>query len=483
MMTRTEFETELWARIGKRGDFPALRSSIDSIVESMQNEQASTAQLAATILADFTLTQKVIRLANSAMYAAFGGDVTTVSRAIMILGVETVGHLALGSQLLDSFFELAGDSEDAADELQRARIASEFARTITSARNIRDGEEAIVCALFQYIARLLVIMYFPRDWREARALVEDRGLTEDQALERVVGATLPQIGALACARWGLPATIQETLRQSEFGDEDGGNAHVNWLSAVARLSSEVATHVHAGGNDEAITELIEQYADSVGLDAEVLATAGRQISAAHCNESSQMIEGPNGMTSSSSIIAPGKPADAAHRLEAAHREIEAASREASVPELIQLVMETLMQSLGLPNVVAFFLNHQTKTYNARLAFGQEVQARRQELFFDQAFVPNVFHLALTSGKVRFVARAQDPDIANSIPRWYAEQFPQTQSFVLLPVQFRSKPVALFYGDWAGTSCAESLTAQETAWLHRIGEEVSKAMTAVANAAS
>ena len=113
MPKKTRILDKLWKQMTVRGDVPSLQYSAERIIRSLQNEQANVADLTALVLSDFSFSQKVLRLANSVMYRTIGGDVTTVSRAIMVLGVDTVEYLGLGLQLLNQFELAAGSREDA----------------------------------------------------------------------------------------------------------------------------------------------------------------------------------------------------------------------------------------------------------------------------------------------------------------------------------------------------------------------------------
>ncbi|MEK7919867.1 HDOD domain-containing protein, partial [Burkholderia contaminans] len=79
--------------------------------------------LVRVVLSDFALTQKVLRLANSAMYMAFGGNITTVTRALMVLGMDAVGHLVVGLKLVDHFHHSTPRRIDAKLELNRALLS------------------------------------------------------------------------------------------------------------------------------------------------------------------------------------------------------------------------------------------------------------------------------------------------------------------------------------------------------------------------
>jgi HD-like signal output (HDOD) protein len=166
-MSKSDFFETLWARMAQQGDFPTLQYCVDNIFKTL-NADLTVGEMATSVLSDFSLSQKVIRLANSAMYRSFGGEVTTVSRAILVLGVEAISHLTLGIQLLDYFHGVAPNRPQATRALQRALVAGEITRALSQARGINEGEEAVVCTLMHHMSRLLSCSISPKNgnaWR------------------------------------------------------------------------------------------------------------------------------------------------------------------------------------------------------------------------------------------------------------------------------------------------------------------------------
>src|ERR1700733_1403068 len=92
-MVKAAVLDRLWSRMSERGDFPMLSQSLRTTMAAMNNDDLDFSGLVQVVLSDFALTQKVLRLANSAMYMAFGGNITTVSRALMVLGMDAVGRV------------------------------------------------------------------------------------------------------------------------------------------------------------------------------------------------------------------------------------------------------------------------------------------------------------------------------------------------------------------------------------------------------
>jgi HD-like signal output (HDOD) protein len=78
-----------------KSDFPALSESVSAINKIANSETESIDKLSNTILKDFALTNKLLRLVNSAYFRPAGGGISTVSRAVIVLGFEAVRNIAI----------------------------------------------------------------------------------------------------------------------------------------------------------------------------------------------------------------------------------------------------------------------------------------------------------------------------------------------------------------------------------------------------
>ncbi len=81
----------------------ALGTSVARVVQMASSDDQGTHDLAYYVLSDVALTQRILRLANTAKYrTASGGTVTTISRAISLLGFDNVKTTALAMLLVDA---------------------------------------------------------------------------------------------------------------------------------------------------------------------------------------------------------------------------------------------------------------------------------------------------------------------------------------------------------------------------------------------
>lgn len=443
--SKEQFFQTLWSRMTQQGDFPTLQFSIDNLVSTLGSE-ANVNALASGVLADFALSQRVLRLANSAMYASFGGDVTTVSRAIMVLGVDTVSHLALGLQLLDNFRGAAATRPQASDALKRAILAGEFARMLSSSQGIHQGEEAVVCTLMHHLSQLLVVFYFPDQWETVQTRA-DGGEALTVACEAVLGVSLEEIASAAAKKWRLPELIVETMSEKSLDPEKIASSHTSWLGAMAEVSSQAAAVMAAGGGRSEVRTLLLAHAQALGLDEHVVDAAAIRAEG--------LKDDLGGMASSvypARNEAPGKPANLLARLKSALTATRGFAPSLSVSDLVPLVVETTMQAMNFTNCFVMVLDSQARRFSARVGFGPGIAEKLSTLVFDEAFVPDVFHFAANAWNPTCVVDTFAKETVNRIPRWYREAFTDTRSLVIAPVFHNGRPVALVCGDWGTTGC-------------------------------
>ena len=457
----------IWKRTRERGDFPALQRALTSIVDTLQDDRASNAELAATVLGDFTLTQKVLRLANSSMYAPYAKDVTTVSRALMILGTATVAYTAMSIQLLDAFEGLAESRVGAAEELAQAAFAGKLARVVASTSG-GQGEEAAVATLMFQLSRLLVIFYLPEEWAHIRECL-DLGMTEEAAYGQVLGVTPDELSEAAMREWSLPHQVIQTADTHPKTPNTLVETHREWLACLAGLSTSLAQEFNRAGPNAPVRALIDTYAPALGRDPDELERLIRELFAAESMPEEALAEGLERPTPSA-----GKPLNAEMRLDRALTEVTSAAGEADVETLTSMVLESMMQGLGLDSCAAFFRIAAKNNFEARLGFGTKVKSNLDKLVFDGAFVPDVFHVCLSQGRSIFLADVQDEKIAPRIPAWHKSVFPDVRSAVLLPLRLNERAIGLLYGNWGSQVCLEGVNSKEIEYLNAMRNLVAKA---------
>jgi HD-like signal output (HDOD) protein len=434
---KEEFFTLLWKRVGEQGDFPSLSKSVYDLSETMQSEDKNITDVTTAILSDFTLTQKVIRLANSAMYAGMGGEITTVTKAAVVLGFDAISHLALSVRFVDKLAANSPDSAASCLEMTKALIAGDIARNIANKANLADGEEAVVCSLMHHLGRLLLAYYFPDEWSVILQVSAKESLTENQATLKVIGVTLDEISHEVAKYWHLPKKISNSMVKATSPGGSNIPGSPEWLKSIANFSGEAAEiMIKKGSNHEALKKLASRYGDSLLVStASIIDSVNKAVAAANDFTILESVEPSQ-----------GKPADSKERLAAGVLETtKALSEGMSFGNTLNMVLETLYGSMGFNRVVAFLRDGES--YKGKIGFGAMMPELLPRLVFPETYAMDVFHLSLANKADVFIEDANSSKSSASMPAWFTEALPDVRAFVLLPLTFNGHPIGLLYGDW------------------------------------
>jgi HD-like signal output (HDOD) protein len=467
--------SSLWERTRLQGDMPGFAKAITSILGAMRGEDDSEFDMARTVLSDPVLTQKVLRLANSGMYSAFGQHVNTVSKAVLVLGTEAIGHLALGLKLIEELSVVSPDSVLAHIEMEKAVLAGIVAREVSTSAESKHAEEAVVCAMLHTLGRMMVTFYMPDSWTELQ--MRCGAGQEDEGAVALLGLSLSDIGRAAAAHWSLPHNLIAGMRQVPPAAAGAVIEHGDWIAGVSTLSCLCARalwHDNEEGAAE-VQRVSASYSGMIGVSTDKLAHA---------------IEQAKVVAASDLNIAPlSKPAERRARALAKTRQRVAGNNillsgladmrdvldSASPGQMVSIALETVYKGLEFSRAVAFVRNRRENRYSAKMCLGDGVKEHMANMAFDDNYEPNVFHAALNSDRVIFIENARDPKFEAKLPQWWRGTLAEARSFVILPLCSNGQPTGFLYGDWDDTFPAIHLSPTEFSLLNDIRNVVVKSV--------
>lgn len=220
----------LLRRLQRRPEFPAFSNSILEINRlTAEDSTAGVHELATAVQRDFSLTNRLMKIANSAFFDRAGGGVTTVSQAISLVGTRLVRMLCNGLLVFDHMQRGRPALEDA---LVCSFVAGLMARHFGQRVRRELAEEAFIGALFNRLGRNLVIYYLEDEHHEIQRLVAG-GLSPAQAEQRVLATSFAAVGAAVATSWKFPPPLIASMAPLAAG------------STVAPASTAEALHVYA----------------------------------------------------------------------------------------------------------------------------------------------------------------------------------------------------------------------------------------------
>ena len=101
--------TEQWIEFIANKELPAITSTASMLDKFSNDDKSSLPKLSQAILHDQALSSCILKVANSQQLKSVN-KITTISRATVVLGIQTVKNVCLTAKLVDSL--LASKSLD-----------------------------------------------------------------------------------------------------------------------------------------------------------------------------------------------------------------------------------------------------------------------------------------------------------------------------------------------------------------------------------
>lgn len=489
----------LLRRMRSKQDFPALSSSISRVQALSESDSDSLQTLCDEILQDVALTQKLLRVVNTAHYRRAGTDpIRTVSRAVSLIGVAGVRNLALSLVLLDHMHDQVH-----ALQLKEAFLHTVMAGTLASelCASPTEAEEAFVGTLFRRMGWLLVSFYLPEDAEQMRELMRGTttGLSELQAAQQVLGVRLDELADAVAAQWGLPDSLRACLRVPDGALPAHSLANtperLHWLASLAEAATEAMLHTPPAELGQALERLQRSHVRALDLRPQALQdAAGRarkrlseltqalnlSVPAASPAErllDTYYVDAPHqtedaGAPRLSSVDVDlaetgftdlgasdlGTPAlDPIAILTSGIQDITNTLVESfRLPSVLQMVLETMFRGLDCRRVMFCLRDARTGELQGRMGLGEGAEvlkaAFRVPLTVAPGTQPDLFTAVCLKNADTLIADALVPAVARLLPRWFTTHI-DAQTFLLLPLMLKrpGQPdmvIGLIYADKA-----------------------------------
>lgn len=475
MNTETALEG-LLERMNSGGDFPALSHTISELNRAVSDEGGHSNALTEIILRDVALTNKLLRLVNSAHYGSFTGQpISTISRAVVILGFDAVRDAAVSLLLFEHM-----ENHAQADELKAEAVESFFCgtlgRMLANCAGVRDSEEAFISALFRNLGRLMARFHFYEETERIAQLMADENLSEEAATRLVLGVDYDQLGLAIARQWHFPPSILHAITPLDSGTIKPPVSGHGRLQVVANLAQELhqtfAADLPPDQQKQVIHALCERFKDAAQVSGESLAETAHKAAQAVRKEAhiirtdarrSPLLrrllrpeeaeaEAPVAATetepdlSHTAAAQPGMDADPTSILAQGMQDLTSLILgDYQLSDVLKMVAELFYRCGNFDHVLVSTLDRPSQCLVGRVAFGPHAERLRAAFRIPLSFAPDVFHAALSKGQDILISDATADNIRNRIPAWHA-QSTQAHAFLLLPITINNKPLAMLYAN-------------------------------------
>lgn len=175
---------EQWVRYLSEVEMPVLATTARAIAGISDNVDTSVTDLAQVVLADSSMTARVLRMANSVYYNPSGKTISTVSRAIVMLGFDAVRAIALSIAMVDTFLR-GRQHERVTAEMAVSFHAAIQAKAIATYCRDASPEEVFIATLLNRLGHM-AFWCFPNGYddelEQAISVLGDEKIAEREVL-------------------------------------------------------------------------------------------------------------------------------------------------------------------------------------------------------------------------------------------------------------------------------------------------------------
>ena len=258
---------------------PSLSTTAIKVLETCNDPRATANDIQRIISLDPILTARVLKLINSAYYS-IGVPITSLTRATVMLGLNTVKNLALSFAILENLrskvsFLVFSPDDFWTHSLCVGVIAKYLAAVI--GEKPQSLEAYFVAGLLHDLGKIPLNGRFPEEYHLAWETAEkDQDTLRDSEI-KLLGIDHCAVGSMIAEKWRLGTTLVETLSHHHNPD-DSSEVDRDFVFIVS-LANQFANHLSIGSAGDCATDnqLIEYLIGRVGVNWTMLHESGETV--------------------------------------------------------------------------------------------------------------------------------------------------------------------------------------------------------------
>lgn len=249
---------------------PPLSPTVSKVLALCNNRDTSPVELNKVVSIDPVLTGNVLRLINSAYYG-MSQKITSVVRAITMLGINTVRNLLLSTAVLSTLGKKTNfNSLDSARFWEHSLATGVTAKLIALRHKIpvEQVESYFIAGLLHDIGKIPLNNKFPDEFKRAMEIADEQGKALFISENLIFGMDHALIGKLIAEKWILGDDISDTIEfHHTTGEYIGDHKSIVFIVSLADYFVNTLKIGYSGSmhRDEIPPGILKYLKDNLGL--------------------------------------------------------------------------------------------------------------------------------------------------------------------------------------------------------------------------
>jgi diguanylate cyclase (GGDEF)-like protein len=260
-------------------NYPSPPGVAAHIIELAQDPDIEMGKVAKAVSLDSALTTKILRIANSPLYAQRRKS-ENLRQALVVLGLNATLSLALSFSLVKSLRNGKSNGLDFPFHWRRSLLTATAARALGDALRQPQAEEFFLAGLLQDVGMIALDRAVPDLYRDTTDLQRNHVALAAHERKRLQ-VDHAEAGAWTMRKWNLPGRLCAAIEQSHKIELELNAAPAAIFDRCVALSGPIAELFLLEPAQRAFAEVALAVERSVGLDrmafGQVLGTIGAMI--------------------------------------------------------------------------------------------------------------------------------------------------------------------------------------------------------------
>lgn len=496
-------------RIGEMEELPAMSYTVRLVSQQTAKYNDSTiTELTDTILQDFALTNKILKMVNTAYYikSQFSGKITTISRAVYVLGLDHIRNAALSMVLFENL-KNKSLAKELKNTLITTYISSIISRELAKIVDKEKCEESFLCAMFYDLGKIITTFYMPDESKLIKDLISQKRLDDKTASSEVLGMSYERIGIALGKDWHLSQQVVYCMHRLPHVKLAKPESHMDFLRCFVSFADELCSIIllfysnHEGWM-ASLEKLIKRYSNCFNVSPErvieILILAIDEVTVYGKNfgfdaddnnfvKISRQLLSAKGFTGTVTTGAPGitgatgvtgYPDNYATAPQSREYEdiggiqvldwnmamsyarettesilnrgiLEVATgllEDLTLNDILRMVIEVMFRGLNCSRIIILIIDPKENVMEGRFGFGENVFTIIKNFRYAVDLGANdVFNMALSRGADLLVKNVNDKRIATKLPEWFMNLI-EAETFMIMPLRVGKMPIGLLYMD-------------------------------------
>ena len=233
-------------------DLPTISAVANEINVADKNDLLTAKSLGAIITRDPALTATVLKLANSAYYG-MAREITSIERAVTVLGFDTIKHLALAISVFHVFKTQEGQLLDLKDLWYHSLGVGLAAKHLALNSPVLScdktlPEQAFICGILHDIGKIAFAQNLPAEMTEILKQTRSGTTAQHEIEKTILGFNHQRAGQAMAELWNFPEDYQTVIRlhHAPSAAAIGDNPKVAALAMAVYLGNKIAKALHLG---------------------------------------------------------------------------------------------------------------------------------------------------------------------------------------------------------------------------------------------